>query len=577
MSRIPAILLVLVLSIFPHPRAHGQNEGYAQQNSALEWVPMPGSPHCRFLGQRTPGNSLVLSANEVFFPKLGLKALPAKGKVRHKHLELNQRKSFAGIGEWDPGDIAEWGLFFERPGKLRMMLSSLKVGGRMTFRVSLAGKSHEISSGDFNDKSSLIRSFQYDIPRSGLFVLRVECLTHEGRGTAIFGSIHLSGTACESALVVRKRWRPKAAHAKFSCSSGPEEVDLWVFELDAKPGQLGFYAPMTTPFGYYGSTWLADGRINKGINFSLWSFGRGKKVPPTTELSHLLAIGNPEARFGGFDHEGTGVKIRNWDPFAQDAGQRQAFAARVVRGNPYDTYFTYFYDAQKERWQLFGSGRKLRSKRSRSFMPGTFVEVPGRAEKQRTGAYARRMRYRGWVLDKDRNIHRVDQMSYSDIDKKSGMTHTDRGITEDGRFFLETGGWFFRKAKHPKNSRLKLPSKASHEIPVFLSKEKIAPLYVVPSAIECSSAKRVGKNVILEVEVKNMGTKRDAVVYWGEEDLLTFAGRWPHSRKMPRLKEGKNRVRVEIGKTKGPLYFRLYLKNNQGQFWSTGTRKLDMN
>jgi hypothetical protein len=69
------------------------------------------------------------------------------------------------------------------------------------------------------------------------------------------------------------------------------------------PGDLGFYAPITTPFGYYGPTWLADGTVNAGFNFSLWSYGRGQEEPPIEQLSHLLAIGNRDATFGGFGHE----------------------------------------------------------------------------------------------------------------------------------------------------------------------------------------------------------------------------------------------------------------------------------
>ena len=71
-------------------------------------------------------------------------------------------------------------------------------------------------------------------------------------------------------------------------------------EMDAVPGDLGFYAPITTPFGYYGPTWQADGTVNAGFNFSLWSYGRGQEEPPVEQLSHLLAIGNRDATFGGF-------------------------------------------------------------------------------------------------------------------------------------------------------------------------------------------------------------------------------------------------------------------------------------
>ena len=79
-----------------------------------------------------------------------------------------------------------------------------------------------------------------------------------------------------------------------------------------------------------------------GSIFSLWSYGRGQAEPPIEQLSHLLAIGNRDATFGGFGHEGTGVKIRDWDPLTGHKGQRQVLALRVVPSETYDTYYSYF-------------------------------------------------------------------------------------------------------------------------------------------------------------------------------------------------------------------------------------------
>ena len=42
--------------------------------------------------------------------------------------------------------------------------------------------------------------------------------------------------------------------------------------------------------------------------------------------------------------------------------------------------------------------------------------------------------------------HRLDNMSLADVNKETGLTYTDRGLDDDGWFYMQTGGWIFRKA-----------------------------------------------------------------------------------------------------------------------------------
>jgi len=177
-------------------------------------------------------------------------------------------------------------------------------------------------------------------------------------------------------------------------------------EMDAMPGELPFYSPITTPFGYYGPTWQANGKVNSSFNFSLWSFGRGKKAPPIEQLSHLLAAGDPKADLGGFSHEGTGVKIRNWEPLAGRQGQSQALALRVEPGTPYDTYYSYFYASDEKRWRLFGVGNRYNDgKPLKSLWVARFLAAPRRTDVHGTGVDRRTMRTRGCRMNTNGKWH----------------------------------------------------------------------------------------------------------------------------------------------------------------------------
>ena len=60
-------------------------------------------------------------------------------------------------------------------------------------------------------------------------------------------------------------------------------------------------------------------------------------------------------------------------------------------------------------------------------------------------------------------------------------------------------------------------------------------------------------------------------MYWGAQDGLTFADRWEHSELIPNVKEGKNVVVVKDVKFSQNGALRLFLKNDDGQFWSANT------
>ena len=250
----------------PHPeaqlpsRVEALSSDLAQLGAPLEWLEIPDAPGTFHQIQRTRDNHLLLTPNECFFPRLGLTAA-GEGVVPDQGT-LNGGKSFGHITDWDQGDVVEWGIWLDRPTRLALRPRMSALDG---FKFSLGGQDVSLGKGE---------EFMSDITEPGRYVVRVTCAGTPADGTQ-FQWLEIAGTEMSGAAVLRKRWRPAAAHTRFSSPAAEDGVRMWIMEMDAVPGELDFYAPITTPFGYYGPSWNADGTVKSGMNFSLWSYGRG--------------------------------------------------------------------------------------------------------------------------------------------------------------------------------------------------------------------------------------------------------------------------------------------------------------
>jgi hypothetical protein len=519
-----------------------------QRSVAIQWVQLEARAKAEIAVQFTKDGHLLLTPDECFFKNLKAIGKRSKEGIPKAVLALNQNKSFKSISGWQRASVAKWYLYFNQPGSITLFLSK---SHPIPLIIEIAGQRKEYKS----------RPISFNIPARGQYKLSMQLKKASSARQLKVDFIDVYGGAANKAGVIRSRWRPSAAHAKFTSSTFEGSSKLWVFELDAAPGEQGFYCPITTPFGYFGCSWTAQGYPKGGINFSMWSFGRGKKSPPVHKLSHLIAIGHREARFDGFKHEGTGVKVRGWEPFKGRREQRQAFAIRLEPGSPYNCYFGYFYDSQREAWRLFAAGKKFNKKKNtRPMRLGSFVEVPGRAEKQRTGDLVRCMRYRGWLMDAKGEWHVLDRLS-----KEKKKSNYLRGVASDGRFFMQIGGIDHYNG----NEAVKLTGK-KRALPGFLDSKVTGALLTVPSRLVIHSVLRSGAGVELQFKVSHPGKNPQAIVYYGASDSLTFAKRWAHNKTVAGLSEGINKVTIK-GAADQFVYFRMLLRSELGQYWSTET------
>ena len=535
-----------------------------------EKIDQPAAAKVVYRLQKTTNDQLFLTPNECFFPKLGL---VANGESEVPDIgNLNGGKSYAWVEDWDRGESAQWAWWSEKIGRINfrvMMNAGVSVN---KFEIRIGGKRFVFDVNAKATHETEVFRGEVLVDQLGKQDVELTCLSERSDAKLLW--IQLAGDPIKNASVIRKRWRPAAAHTRFHASTINEPVRAWVMEMDAEPGTLSFYSPVTTPFGYYGPTWLPDGRVNTGFNFSLWSYGRGKEEPPIEQLSHLLAVGNPDATFGHFGHEGTGVKIRDWEPLTGKQGQSQVFALRLEVGETYHTYYSFYYDAPEKRWKLFGVGNQVpRNKSLRDLWVGSFVEVPGPPHVQRTGVYPRRMRYRGWVSGKMGDWHPIDQMTNGNIDSDSGLTHTRRGVSDAGWFYLETGGWGYREPS--RSDMIDLSKIPSEETPEYLRVESARMIREFASPIKVVGAERMGKSLVLSVEWSALDDKASLSFHHGTKEGLTFEDRWEKTQNMLIDSVVKTQLTIHDYFDQNPdrddSFFRLRLASDRGQFWTPNT------
>jgi hypothetical protein len=513
-----------------------------------------------YLAQPGDNNTLRLTANECFFDGSGLTAIgdvvqdqPGNG--------LNGRKFFTAMQGLTQNNRVSWYLHFKRGGQVQIRSTGT---ANSALAYELADQQGTVPAN--GDPSSLM------IPGSGIY--RIIITTRDTK-TLKLGQILMHGEALQGASILRARWRPTAAHTRFTASTLDKPTRVWVMELDAAPGKASFYSPMTTPFGYFGASWNTKGQPT-GLNFSMWSYGRNQKEPRIETLSHLIALGDPNGKFGGFGHEGTGVKPRDCNPFTQWRHPSCVFALRMEPGQVYDTYYGYYYQPEEGRWRLYAAGRKAhkrapngkrRTKRRQapSLWAGSFVEVPGPPQRQRSGHIIRKMRYRGFTMDIDGGWHPFDHMKGEG--KKGEINNRGRGLDSQGRFELWTGGM----QHFGPNAAVQTKEPTATKPLPWMRADRLQDILQVPTSIKLHSLTYEAGKATLTLTVKGLATDAKATVFFGASDGLTLSKRWEHQQELQGLREGRQALQFDCQKTTSLA--RVLVQHSEGQYWSTNSIK----
>ena len=214
------------------------------------------------------------------------------------------------------------------------------------------------------------------------------------------------------------------------------------------------------------------------------------------------------------------------------------------------TFYGYFYDESQERWRLFAAGRMPQKPGRKDPDPtvglvrrtGSFVEVPGAADTQRTGDAIRVVRRRGWFLDQDRSLHRaqmerpkylVPGRDYTEEEIKTVVPKADT-YTQRRSYYMEDFpemGWMatqmggIRRYSVAKEilGILTPPRSNGVEVPEYLKPEKISQLFELPYEIGKPEPRDAGEGrVTVHYPVKGDPAKRRATLYYGTRDSLTY-------------------------------------------------------
>lgn len=559
-----ALSFIPTASLFAEVEAYDHEHYRAQSNSDIENI-----EYGTFLDGReviykvqTGDRYLYLGPNEVFFNTPGPFRL--RGEIQNENQILNRKKEYDKIiGFRVEGSSLEWGLFTTQEGEIHgefyfEAARDYDLGTELLFQIDHANNAqHTIGQEDI-DRGFV--SVNFPSLKQGPHLVKVT-LIKQGKSSGLtVTNFRLSGLGIENAYILRERWRPEAHWSMFSSSKNPNDVQAWIFELRCE-SELGFYAPISTNFGYYGPVFKNDGSADD-MNMSVWSSSKSF-VRPHHEKSHLLGIGSPEGTFSWWSHEGHGVKVRGWNNFSSNTSKRYVIALRYEYDDPFRTFYGYFWDEVKRQWTLYSIGRTFREALDQLKLT-TFVEVLGGPDDERSGQIPRTVEYKGWVCNSNGEWNDIDRIR---IKKTNKPINKIKGITEDGeRFFTTTGGF---KNYPISEETYWLEKKEILERPLYMQPRKLAGLYKIPFKPTIKSA-TLDSSGTLKVSFRTMTRLKSKVTLcYGPENAQTNERYWEKSTQfdIPEARRSKIHT-VEIPNAENAKFVRLLVQNSVAQMWN---------
>ncbi len=550
------------------------------------FIPTEESKHgaqVSYLGQLASENKIVLDANNGFFDA-GFRAAGLHAAPEHEKQLIAAHFTHLVAPTATSDTTARWHLWINQPGDviatLTMHVPVAEAGAKWKLRCG--DQEHTFVAAATDDQQPRAVSFPFKIEASGKHTVQLSRISNQPTPNTQIQSIRLTGSAIDHSSILRARWRPAAIHTQYFASTCPE-TQMWVFESQ-NLSHVSSYSPMTTRFGYFGASFNAAGMAAGGVNFSMWAASRkSESAPPLQSMPHLLATGHPQAEFGGFGHEGSGVKIRNWEPFAHHP-KSVIQALRVESENGIDTYSGYLFDDRTNHWVLYAVGRRPQKTNTAAhtvLRPASFCEIPGPPATQRSGDQQRTIRRRGWFYGDDKLWHVVDRQT-SSTKKNAGPTNKFIAVDDDW-FVMGTGGMEMIQATKEVRRRTSATVR-----PVYMQPKLTAELFQLPVQIGDSLAIATNASAKVTYQIPNAGANAEAVLHYGPVDCLTFVKRtlhgteqqgvsremlsakrtWESSTKPVRISNGQNKFHLTDLEPNRQYYYRLLVTNEAGKCWA---------
>ncbi|MDF1813479.1 MAG: fibronectin type III domain-containing protein [Verrucomicrobiales bacterium] len=558
-------------------------DGYGQLENAPELIPGGTDEQRReyfYLGQKAGRGKLILTASNGFFTK---GACTAKGtsrlpKVGDEELIV---PNFEYLDWKNREGSLRWYILTKKRGVVHFQVHMDVAKGGSAIAASFAGQTRQVTTAKSGHGEPQSWDLNFEVEQ-GEHVFSLQSASPGGGGIGQLHRVDVFGSAIEDGNLLRVRWRPAAAHGGYD-TERVRNVKLLVFTTRSTC-DISSYSPITTPFGYYGTSFDGDRRSNGSFNFSMW--GKEDSSKNIKLMPHLLAVGSPDGEFSGFGHEGSGVKPRGWDPMRDRPGL-VVQALRLVNGEEYDTYYGYYFDHPSNSWKLYGAGNKWHGGKPNAHLKlGSFCEVPGPPQSERTGDVSREVRRRGWAWDDGKwvplEIYNPGGMGSSGSEAVNKSWYT----SDDGEYVMGCGG--IRLYKHKEDY---VKPAAPVELPGFLTSPSVKKIFGMPIEYKNIQTAETGSTeAVVEVDVAGGEGIAYGMLYYGTRDALTFAPRelhgtekksslsqsinemsWQNSVEIAQIKPGRNRVTVSGLKPSTTYHYRVLMNNAVSRVWNDTT------
>lgn len=593
MNRAPGFVALAgaVLVTFASPLSVRSNEvpdGNGQLENAPEIIPGGVDDAGRnyvYLGQAAENGKLIFTASNGFFTgrvatAKGASSLP---KVGDEDLIV---PNFAYLDWAGTEHSLRWHVLVQSPGTVHFSVHLDAANSGSKIDVRFADQARSVTTAKSDAEQAQPWDLSFNVTKPGEYEFALQATDVSGNKVGDLYRIDAFGPALADAHLLRVRWRPAAAHGGYD-TKRVSNAKLLVFTTRSV-ADVSSYSPVTTPFGYYGTSFEADRRTNGSFNFSMW--GKEGAASDLRTMPHLLGLGSPEGEFSGFGHEGSGVKPRGWDPMP-DRPELVIQALRVESDDEYDNYYGYYFDHPTNSWKFYAAGNKWHGGNPKDHLKlGSFCEVPGPPDRQRTGDVYREVRRRGWAWNGGKwtplEIYNPGGTGSSGNPPVNKLWYT----TDEGEYAMGCGG--IRLYPHDP-ARVTAP--ADSDVPYFLASPTVANLFALPIEIGAVQASEVSADrAVIEFDIpygENLGA---GAIHFGTRDALTFAARelhgternselskaiqemsWENSMKIEQLTTGINRVTLEGLEPTTTYHYRILASNDISQVWADQTYSFD--
>ena len=216
----------------------------------------------RYQGQAAKGGKIDLTATNGFFDRC-FEALDPQAAIPGDEGLITGSYGYLGtLSDTVPG-TARWHLWCAEAGEIKatffMQVPAGETSHPWVIKVGDEKQSLKVNASD--GQSPQEQTLAFIVKQAGRVTFAIDCSNTPPPAKTRIDFIRLEGSAIHKASLLRVRWRPAAVHVHYFAPENCPTAKMWVFET-TDVAKTGSYSPLTTPFGYFGTSFKSGGRIS---------------------------------------------------------------------------------------------------------------------------------------------------------------------------------------------------------------------------------------------------------------------------------------------------------------------------